>query len=583
MSMFRFALILGIIFSIQIHSRSYIDYESPFHPTVGKSGMVVSQNYLSSDIGLEILNKGGNAVDAAVAVGFSLAITLPRAGNLGGGGFMLIYIKEKNEIYYIDYRSTSPLNSNLENIFDLVNTTDTPYEVVPKSFDDKKFDIVDTGYKASAVPGTVAGLLDAHANFGNLKLKDILEPVIALAENGIQVSYDLHKAIESTPRLFNDPESQRIYFRDGKPVEEFSILKLPDLANTFKLISKHGKDGFYKGETAMRIVEAMNKNNGLIAINDLKNYQADFRQPISTNYRGNKVFTAGPPSGGGITLLTALNILSFYDLQKFKSSSVKTYHLFSEALRRGHNNRSSEVGDPDFYDVPVEQLLSKERSVELAKTIWFNKASKATSIKPLSVKNESRDTTHFSVIDSDGNAVSNTYTLGASFGSGVTIPGTGILLNNQMNNLMYRSGNVAVEGRGVSLGNRFKPGKKPMSTMAPVMVFDKNNELTLITGSPGGSYIPGAILRVITGVIDFNLSIGDATMLPRIHKDWPYRGIDYEKTISSDIVEGLNKLGHKTSSNKTMGSTQSIHIVDGVRYGYADLRRPNASVSFQSN
>lgn len=204
-------------------------------------------------------------------------------------------------------------------------------------------------------------------------------------------------------------------------------------------------------------------------------------------------------------------------------------------------------------------------------------------MKPLNILNESRDTTHYSIIDSDGNAVSNTYTLGASFGSGVTIPGTGILMNNQMNNLMFRSGDVSIEGRGVSIGNRFKPGKRPMSTMAPVMVFNSKNDLTLITGSPGGSYIPAAILRVITGVIDFNLSIGDATMLPRVHKDWPYKGIDYEKTLSTDVIYGLKSLGHKTSSNKTMGSTQSIHIVDGIRYGYSDLRRPNAAVSIQKN
>jgi gamma-glutamyltranspeptidase/glutathione hydrolase len=260
-----------------------------------------------------------------------------------------------------------------------------------------------------------------------------------------------------------------------------------------------------------------------------------------------------------------------------------TYHLFSEALRRGHTNRSSEVGDPVFYNVPVNKLLSKKRTKELVSTIKLNKASKTSLIKPSSIINESRDTTHYSVIDSDGNAVSNTYTLGASFGSGVTIPGTGVLMNNQMNNLMYRSGDVATEGRGVSLGNRFKPGKRPMSTMAPVMVFNENNQLTLITGSPGGSYIPGAILRVVSGIIDFNLNIGEATMLPRVHKDWPYEGIDYEKTLSSDIVKGLNSLGHKTSSNKTMGSTQSIHIIDGIKYGYSDLRRPNASVAVQLN
>ena len=571
-----------ILFSSLINSRSYIDYESPFHPVVGNYGMVVSQNYLSSDIGIEILNKGGNAIDAAVAVGFSLAVTLPRAGNLGGGGFMLVYLKEKDEIFYIDYRSKSPLNSNLENIFNIYSPDGKKYEVVPKNFDTNKFDVLRTGYKASAVPGTVAGLLDAHAYFGKLELSEVLAPVIAQATNGIVVSYDLHKAIESTPRLYDDLESRRIYFKNDNAIEENSILKFPDLANTLNLISKNGKDGFYKGETAKKIIEAMNNNGGLMKLEDFSQYKAEIRSPISTEYRGNKVFTAGPPSGGGITLLTSLNILSFFELEKYKSNSIATYHLFSEALRRGHNNRSSEVGDPDFYNVPIDQLLSKERTKELVKSIKYNKASKASSIKPLSVINESRDTTHYSIIDSEGNAVSNTYTLGASFGSGVTIPGTGILMNNQMNNLMYRSGNVAIEGRGVSPGNRFKPGKRPMSTMAPVMVFDKNNELSLITGSPGGSYIPGAILRVLTGVIDFNLSIGDATMLPRVHKDWPYTGIDYEKTLSSDIVKGLNRMGHKTSSNKTMGSTQSIHIVDDVRYGYADLRRPNASVSVQT-
>ena len=579
--MYRFLTLLIITFSINTSSRSYIDYESPYHPVVGKSGMVVSQNYLSSDIGIEILSMGGNAVDAAVAVGFSLAITLPRAGNLGGGGFMLVYIKEKDEIFYIDYRSKSPLNSNLENIFNIKDDSGKNYETVPKNFDSKKYDLVDIGYKASAVPGTVAGLLEAHSRFGKLQLKDILEPVIKQAKQGIVVSYDLSKAIESTPRLANDPESKKIYFDNDIPIQQYSLLKLPDLANTLTLISKHGKDGFYKGETAKKIVEAMQKNNGLISLNDFSDYKAYIKKPISTEYRGNKVYTAGPPSGGGITLLTALNILSYFDLAKYKSNSVMTYHLFSEALRRGHNNRSSEVGDPLYYDVPTSELLSEKRTKELVKSISLKRSTKTSMIKPINILNESRDTTHYSIIDSYGNAVSNTYTLGASFGSGVTIPGTGVLMNNQMNNLMYRSGDVEKEGRGVSPGNRFKPGKRPMSTMAPVMIFNKKDELTLITGSPGGSYIPGAILRVITGVIDFNLNIGDATMLPRVHKDWPYEGIDYEKTLSSDIVKSLNKLGHKTSLNKTMGSTQSVHIVDGIKYGYSDLRRPNASVAVQ--
>ncbi|MBL6841345.1 MAG: gamma-glutamyltransferase, partial [Pelagibacterales bacterium] len=472
-----FKYVFLFFLSTTLSSRSYIDYESPYHPVIGNSGMVVSQNNLSSDIGLEILNKGGNAIDAAVAVGFSLAVTLPRAGNLGGGGFMLVYLEESDEIFYIDYRSKSPLNSNLENIFDIINNTGKPYVTVPKDFDYDLFDVLDEGYKASALPGTVAGLLDAHSRFGKLTLKEVLTPVIKQASEGIVVSYDLYKAIESTPRLLKDPESKRIYFKNNKPIKENSILKLPDLAQTISLIAENGKDGFYKGVTAKKIDQAMKNNNGLLSIEDFSEYKAYIRQPISTEYRGNKVFTAGPPSGGGITLLTALNILSYFDLAKYESNSAMTYHLFSEALRRGHNNRSSEVGDPLHYDVPVKELLSKKRTKELAKTISLKKSTKTSSIKPLNIINESRDTTHYSIIDSEGNAVSNTYTLGASFGSGVTIPGTGILMNNQMNNLTYRSGDVEKEGRRVSLGNRFKPGKRPMSTMAPVMIFNENNEL----------------------------------------------------------------------------------------------------------
>ncbi len=570
-------LLLVFIVNFVNAQQSYIDYFSPYHPIEGKSGMVVSQNYLSSDIGIEILDKGGNAVDAAVAVGFSLAITLPRAGNLGGGGFMLVYIKEKDEIFYIDYRSRSPLNSSIIKIFDLAKNK----KFNPKDFTDDMFDKTRYGYKAPAVPGTVAGLLEAHRNFGKLSLKEVLEPVIKQASEGVRVSYDLNKVIEETAQLREDPESFKIYFKNNKSVAENSILKRPDLAKTFSLIADQGKDAFYKGEIAALIVEAMNKNNGLLTLEDFSSYEASFSNPIKTSYRGNTVFTAGPPSGGGITLLTALNILSYFGLGELQSDSTITYHLLAEAERRGHNNRSHFIGDPEYFNVPVKKLLSKERTEELAKTINIKKASKSNAVKKLDYISESRDTTHFSIIDSEGNAVSNTYTLGYSFGSGVTIPGTGILMNNQMNNFAYRYGDKSERGRSASTGNKFESGKKPMSTMAPTMVFNNENNLMLITGSPGGTHIPAAILRVITGVIDFNLNIGDATMLPRVHKDWPSKGISYERILSSDTVTSLKIIGHEITPEHTMGSTQSIHIIDGVNYGYADLRRPNASVAIQ--
>ena len=572
-------LLLIFIVNFVNAQQSYIDYLSPYHPTEGRSGMVVSQNYLSSEIGIEILNKGGNAVDAAVAVGFSLAVTLPRAGNLGGGGFMLVYIKEKDEIFYIDYRSKSPLNSSITKIFDLAKNK----KFNAKDFTDDMFDTTRYGYKAPAVPGTVAGLLEAHKNFGKLSLKEVLEPVIKQASEGIKVSYDLNKVLEETPQLREDPESFRIYFKNNKAVAENSILKRPDLAKTFNLIADQGMDAFYKGEIASLMVEAMNKNNGLFSLEDFSSYKVSFSDPISTAYRGNLVFTAGPPSGGGITLLTALNILSYFGLGELQSDSTITYHLLAEAERRGHNNRSHFVGDPKYFNVPVKDLLSKERTKELAETINIKKASKSTVVKKLDYVKEGRDTTHFSIIDSEGNAVSNTYTLGYSFGSGVTIPGTGILMNNQMNNFAYRYGDKNEKGRSASTGNKFEPGKKPMSTMAPTMVFNKENKLMLVTGSPGGTHIPAAILRVITGVIDFDLNIGDATMSPRVHKDWPNTGISYERTLSSDTIRGLKIIGHKVTPEHTMGSTQSIHIINGINYGYADLRRPNAAVAIQPN
>ena len=338
-----------ILFITSVKGTDYIDYPHPFHPTSSKSGMVVSQNTLSSDIGIEILEMGGNAVDAAVAVGFSLAVTLPRAGNLGGGGFMLIYMKDRDEILAIDYRSQSPEGLTTDQIFG-VN--------LPDEYKKANRDIVRYGYKASTVPGTVSGLILAHSQFGKLPLDVVMRPAIEQAREGVNVSYDLEQAIASAPQLSLDAESKRIYFHEGKPLKRGEVMKRPDLANTMNQISMNGLKGFYDGEVAEKIASSMAINDGEITTDDLKKYRARFTQPIGVNYRGNKVYTHGPPSGGGIVLLTALKVLEYFDLGKAGSNSAMSYHLIAEALRRGHNNRSHHVGDPSFYSVPYDQLMS---------------------------------------------------------------------------------------------------------------------------------------------------------------------------------------------------------------------------------
>ena len=554
------------IFSANISAQvSYIDYLSPFHPTIGQTGMVVSQNQASSDIGIQILDMGGNAVDAAVAVGFSLAITLPRAGNLGGGGFMLVYLQEEQKTIAVDFRSAAPKDIQQDDFLFLKN-----------NYDQRRY-----GYKASGVPGTVAGLIETHEKYGKLSLKEILRPVINQAKKGIAVSYDLNQAIGSAKQIALDLGSSQIYLKDGIPLPEHSRMARKNLAWAITEIANKGQKAFYEGSIAKKIVQAMEDNGGYISAADLKEYKPRFSEPIQTSYRGFKVFAHPPPAGGAAVVLESLNILENFSVEEMGPHSAQFLHLFAEALQRGHMDRSRFMGDPEFYDVPIERIISKERSTALAKKINLDKVTPAEDLNPDSLFTEGENTTHYSIIDKDGNAVSNTYTLGYSFGSGVTVPGTGILLDNQMNNFAYQYGEEGVIDRSASEGNRFEPGKRPMSTMTPVIVFDKNNALKLISGSPGGSLIPAAVLRVITGIIDFDLNLGEATMLPRIHKDWPYESLRIEKGIGSDTVKVLESYGHEIEKSKTMGSTQSIYISSQGPEGYADLRRPNAGVAIQ--
>ena len=557
------ALLIGSVnLSAQV---SYIDYLSPFHPTIGQSGMVVSQNQASSDIGIQILDMGGNAVDAAVAVGFSLAITLPRAGNLGGGGFMLVYLKDEDKTIAVDFRSASPKNITQDDFLFLKN-----------NYDQRRY-----GYKASGVPGTVAGLIQTHERYGKLPLRRILKPVINQARKGLDVSYDLNQAIGSANQIALDVESTNIYLQDNDPILEHSKMIRKDLAWTINEIAKNGDEAFYEGSIAKKIIQAMNENGGYISAKDLREYQPRFSEPIKTTYRGLTVFAHPPPAGGAAVLLESLNILENFSVTDMGAQSAQFLHLLAEALQRGHMDRSRFMGDPEFYDVPIQKIISKKRASTLAKEINLASVTPPGDLNPDSLFYEGENTTHYSIVDKDGNAVSNTYTLGYSFGSGVTIPGTGILMDNQMNNFAYRYGEEGIIDRSASEGNKFEPGKRPMSTMTPVIVFDENNALKLISGSPGGALIPAAVLRVITGIIDFDLNLGEATMLPRIHKDWPYESLRIEKGISSDTKKVLESFGHELEESKTMGSTQSILISSQGIEGYADLRRPNAGVAIQ--
>ena len=557
-------LISGFAFT----QSSLIDYSHPYHPTYTQSGIVVSQNYLSSDIGVEILNKGGNAVDAAIAVGFSLTATLPRAGNIGGGGFMQVFIAKDKTILTIDFRSMAPELATREFYQNAIREDD---------------DVTRKGFKAIAVPGTVAGLFKAHELYGSLPMIDLIQPTITLLEKGVPITQDLYLAINKGRYIKNDPESNKIYKEnltlDGK-------LKNPDLVATLKAIQKEGRDGFYKGSIADLIHDQMVKNNGLIRKSDLANYKVNLYSPIGTSYRGKKVYAMGAPSGGGVVILTALNVLECFQLSQLTPNSAQTYHLLAEAMKFGHHNRSKYVGDPSFSEIPYDMLLSKDLACDKAKRINLKEASspKKTARTGDEINNsykESKDTTHYSIVDKDGNAVAVTYTLGYSFGSGVTIPGTGILTNNQMNNFAHSYGVKDSYFRSSSPANKLDPLKRPMSTMSPVMVFDSKGNLELITGSPGGSQIPGVILQVLINSIEFNLDIGAATMVPRIHQDSQILSTEYEKFLSEDTLRILRSYGHKLKISDTMGSTQSIEIKDGIKYGYADLRRPDAKVSIQ--
>ncbi len=518
--------------------------------------MVVSQNSIATSVGQGVLARGGNAVDAAVAMGFALAVTLPRAGNLGGSGFMLAHMSAEQKTLAFDYRSVAPLAASVD--------------VYTRADGELDMDRLTFGPMAAGVPGTVAGMYKAWQQLGSLSWKEILQPAYQLANEGFVVGHDLAYVLNMASKVLNHYSTGSAYLRqDGQPWVAGDKLVQKDLAWSIAQIMEHGAAAFYEGELAQRIVDAFEKTGGIMTREDLAAYQVKERIPVSTSYRGKQVISMPLVSGGGMTLIQMLNMLENFDMRKYGQGSARSLHLQAEVMKRAAANRRSLIGDPDFVEVSVDAYISKDLARNMARKINFKRAAKVKKIKAESLERyESRNTTHYSVMDAHGNAVSNTYTLGYSFGSGFVAGGTGILFDNQMRNFTYRSDS--------NHKNALAPGKRMLSTMTPTIVLDTDGRVLLVTGTPGGGRIINVILQILVNVIDYQMNIAEATDQPRIHQGWRNQELGVETGMNPEVVKLLKGMGHKIDMQQTMGSTQSIMWQEGVFNGSADPRRPNA-------
>jgi gamma-glutamyltranspeptidase/glutathione hydrolase len=537
-------------------------------PVRGTNGMVVSADAFASKVGVDILKKGGNAVDASVAVGFALTVTHPAAGNLGGGGFMMIRLNH-GETTCIDYRERAPFAAHQNSYLDQTGA------VIPKA--------TTQGYRASGVPGTVAGLCLALSRYGSLPLREVIQPAIGLVERGFPVSYYLSESLKKSASLLKSfPESSRIYLRDGKYFEPGEIFVSPDLAWSLKIIRDRGAEGFYRGPVAQKIVEDFKAHGSWITQEDLQAYQPVIRVPITGSYRDYEIITVPPPSSGGIVLLEMLNILEGYKLADFGAGSSQGVHLAAEAMRRAFRDRSELMGDPDFVKIPVAELISKSYAAILRKGILPDKVSPSQSLSQRVLPTESRETTHYSVVDRDGNAVANTYTLNGSYGSGVTIAGTGILMNNEMDDFAINRDVPNADGLIQGEANTIAPGKRPLSSMTPTFI-TKGRKLFLVIGSPGGPTIINTVLQVVLNVIDFGLTIQEAIDAPRFHHQYLPDELRLEKQgWAQDVVVALQNRGHKIVLRECMGDAQGIQLDSqrGILWGASDPRGDGLALGY---
>tara|TARA_Y100000746_G_scaffold232683_1_gene250582 strand:+ start:1613 stop:3307 length:1695 start_codon:yes stop_codon:yes gene_type:complete len=541
----------------------------------GENGMVVSTSTQASQVGIEILKQGGNAVDAAAAVGFTLAVTSSSNGNLGGGGFMVTRMAN-GKTFTLDYREMAP-KSAYKDLF----------------LDSSKNVIKDKSTKthyASGIPGSVDGLLRAWKDHGsgNISIQQLLNPAVNYAENGFQLSkYEAKRFNNNKTFLSKHPETKRIFTRDDRNWKRGDIFYQKDLAETLKRIIKYGRDGFYKGKTADLIVSEMKNVANWITLEDLDNYTSKYRKPIRGEFNGLEVISMGPPSSGGILLIMMLNMFTAFgeindiDVFDLEFNSSKYVHLITEIERRAYADRATHLGDEDFWEVPNEMLLSKNYAQMRVQDINANSSTRSGEIKagdsPFS---ESEETTHYSVIDKDGNSVSVTTTINSGYGSGITVTGAGFILNNEMDDFSSKPGVPNMFGLIGNEANAIEAYKRPLSSMTPTIVL-KNNKPFLILGTPGGSTIITTVFQNILNVVTHNMNIKEAVDAPRFHSQWLPDQIDYEKnSLSKKTANQLKRLGHKTEKRGYIGEANGIMIDGGLFLGGADKRGENSAVGY---
>ena len=532
-------------------------------PVIAAHGMVVTQEAQASRIGVDILKKGGNAVDAAVAVGFALAVTLPRAGNIGGGGFMLVHLAKDKQTHAVDYRETAPASASRDMFLDTQGNADTK-----KSRD--------SGL-AVGVPGTVAGLELAFRTYGSGKVNwsDVLAPAIALAKQGIVVEEDLADSLpQAQKRLSQYPSSAKIFLKpDLTPLSQGERLVQSDLAHTLELIAAQGSAGFYRGEVAQKLTKAVSAAGGGMTADDLASYQPIIRKPVTGTYQGLQIASMPPPSSGGVHVIQILNMLEALNLPQSAAPDADRLHLFTEAMKIAYADRSEYLGDPDFVKVPVAALTSKRYAQARTKDIDPAKARPAREIKPGQLTPyESDQTTHYSIMDSEGNAVANTYTLNFSYGLGLVAEGTGVMLNNELDDFAAKAGVPNAFGLVGGEANAPGPRKRPLSSMSPTILLDQGR-VVLVTGSPGGSRIISTVLNVVTNIVDHKMGVMEAVSAPRLHHQWLPDELRIERGFSPDTLKLLEAKGHKLVVGAASGSAHTILVTSRGLEGAADQRQ----------